>query len=552
MEELRSYSNGTASASGRLVSGYAVRFGESSAPIGGRYREIIANNAIAPELLNGRIEARFNHDPRKVLANNQDGTLQLELREDGLFYAFEAPANELGDMLVNNIREGKINASSFGFISEPEDIFAYTSAGENFRTVKHIRQIFDVSPVFIPAYTTTSCQVRNQEGEIVEEEPIEETKVEEPIEEVKEETKVEEEKPIVEEEVKPTEEKSVEEEKNINKNLNIRKEMSKDFSLLKLINAKINGETIPAETQEYLRAGASCFNNTINPVGDFQIPFNPKDFTKFIEDPNYRSLSVNDQGEHIVQTDVMDIQGAFEAKSVLNELGADFLYGCRGNVQFPIGSGCTAGWESENGDAPTGNITFSHLTFTPKRLCVQVPVSKTLLIQDTVGAERYIREQIVKSINQELEATILGAESGNTTQPAGMFFGADVMSGVTSMAKIAELEEKIESANVPGEKKYLLNPKVKSAWRTLAKGQNVTKSIIEGKEVDGTPYVVSTNVPANKFIYGKWDELKICQWGALDLTILPMPVNNMINLVVNAYFDAKVLRPEAFAYGKID
>lgn len=532
MKELRNYNNGTASASGRLISGYAVRFDEVSVPIGGTFREVIAKNAIAPELLvDNKIEARFNHDPNKVLASNQDGTLNLELREDGLFYSFESPENELGDMLVNSIKEGKINASSFGFIIEPDDVTEYTSAGENFRTVTHIRELFDVSPVFNPAYTTTSCQVRKED-------PIEE--------EVKAEEVVEEEK--IEE--KPTEEKLVEEEKRSEnkEEIKVKKMKENKFNLLKAIRTQASGGKVEDAENMYFNLGRESFRSAgINPDGDIQIPAN-------VESIETRAVTVSSEGEDVVETELMDIIKPLYAKNVLVQAGAKFYDGLVGDVQIPIMSQSNVTWEGETADAQAGDPTFTHVTLTPKRLTAYVDISKKLLNQDSVGVERNIRESIVAAINSKLEDTILGDASGNTTQPAGMFYGASVVSGVSSLTQIANIEEAVENANYFEPKKYVMNPKVKAAWRTLAKGQNINQSILNNGDVDGTPYLVTSHVPGKKFIYGDWSNLVIGQWGGIDLTVdnVTQATKGCVRLVINAYFDAKVLRSDAFQYGKID
>ena len=55
------------------------------------------------------------------------------------------------------------------------------------------------------------------------------------------------------------------------------------------------------------------------------------------------------------------------------------------------------------------------------------------------------------------------------------------------------------------------------------------------------------------FIYGDFSNLAIGQWGGIDLTVDPYTkaAAGQVRLVINAYFDAKVLRPEAFAFGTV-
>ena len=63
------------------------------------------------------IYARLNHREDTVLARSRygEGTLHLELRNDGLFYSFEAPHTAAGDELLEHIKRGEISTSSFAF-----------------------------------------------------------------------------------------------------------------------------------------------------------------------------------------------------------------------------------------------------------------------------------------------------------------------------------------------------------------------------------------------------------------------------------------------------
>lgn len=162
---------------GRIVEGYAVRFNEPSKilcePHKGAtqvFREIILPGAITEELiLRSDIFARIDHRKDIVLARckNGEGSLQLEIREDGLYYMFEAPHTQWGDELLEHIKRGEICESSFGFRMPIPESYEYEEwkreNGELIRTVKKITCLTDVSAVYNPAYSTTTCSKRCQE-----------------------------------------------------------------------------------------------------------------------------------------------------------------------------------------------------------------------------------------------------------------------------------------------------------------------------------------------------------------------------------------------------
>lgn len=146
----------------RIVSGYAVKFESESQDIG--YIEIVKKGAITEEtIMNSDIFARYNHDENTVLARSRygEGTLTLELREDGLYYEFEAPHTAIGDELLEHLKRGEITTSSFAFTIAPDGEKWYKREdGTLVREITYIDRLFDVSPVFEPAYLATSCSKR--------------------------------------------------------------------------------------------------------------------------------------------------------------------------------------------------------------------------------------------------------------------------------------------------------------------------------------------------------------------------------------------------------
>jgi HK97 family phage major capsid protein len=167
-------------------------------------------------------------------------------------------------------------------------------------------------------------------------------------------------------------------------------------------------------------------------------------------------------GQEIVPEDKFNLIMPLRAKSVLAKAGATIYTGVKGNVSFPVMTGSTAAWKGENVTASDGTNGFTEVEFSPKRLTVYLAVSKLLLLQDTVDAEAKLQADLVNAINQKLEATILGADAGSTTQPAGLFYGASysnggvTVTGSTSWAKVVALETGINSSNADVDSMYYI------------------------------------------------------------------------------------------------
>lgn len=128
------------------------------------------------------IFALLDHDKgRGILARskNGEGTLQLEIDEIGLLYRFEAPKTALGDELLEYLRRGDITESSFCFTVE-KDTWEKKEDNTWKRTISKIDQLFDVSPVYDAAYSSTSVCLRGkelaeQELEAAKQTPIEDS-----------------------------------------------------------------------------------------------------------------------------------------------------------------------------------------------------------------------------------------------------------------------------------------------------------------------------------------------------------------------------------------
>ena len=137
------------------VVGYGAVFNSQSNDLGG-FREFIA-----PGAFDGRLEddVRFlvNHDANLILARTTNGTLRLSVDEKGLRYEADLPNTSTARDLMELLKNGTISQSSFAFTVE-EDSWEVKD-GMNIRTIDKVSQLFDVSSVVFPAYSSASSSV---------------------------------------------------------------------------------------------------------------------------------------------------------------------------------------------------------------------------------------------------------------------------------------------------------------------------------------------------------------------------------------------------------
>lgn len=541
----------------REVSGYAIVFNSDSNDLGGFIERI------QPEALEGVIEKSdvlclLNHNEDKgVLARSKygEGSLRLEVDEIGLKYTFEAPNTALGDELLEGLRRGDINTSSFAF-TVGSDNWSKREDGTYLRTINSINELFDVSPVYRAAYDATSVKVDARGLDAIRKKEEEEAEKEEekPTDEVPatDEAPTEDE-PKQDEEPKedtPNDEPSKDEEKEDddkrdnntlnNNNLTNKRTMEK-FSLLKAINSVVNNKPLDERSAEVVNAGvAEMRKSGLSYSGQIQLPI--------MEERADIQATVATAGLEAVPTDKFNILEPLRANLVMAQAGANLMVGLTGNISIPMYDGTTVGWEGEIDPAKDGAGKFSEIELSPKRLTAIVEVSKQFLIQDSVNAEEMLRNDIVKAISNELEATILGDEAGTSKKPAGIFYNAPA--ATLDYEGTVDMEEALEDANVYGECTYIVSPKAKAALRKAKKGDN--GFVMEDGEVNGIKVLCTS--AAKGAVLGNFSEYVIAQWGSIDLLIDPYTkaADGKVRLVVNAFFDAKPRRSEAFVAGVVE
>lgn len=121
------------------------------------FRERIAPGAFKRAIQeNQDVVALFDHDTSKLLGRSGAGTLELESDGRGLKYTIHTADTTIARDVVENIRAGNLQGSSFAFRVKKES-WEEGDDGEHIRTVQDV-DLFDVGPVTNPAYPATSTE----------------------------------------------------------------------------------------------------------------------------------------------------------------------------------------------------------------------------------------------------------------------------------------------------------------------------------------------------------------------------------------------------------
>lgn len=104
----------------------------------------------------------FNHDNSLLLAGTRNGSLQLQVTDEGLLQKASIIDTTQGRDVMKLVRSGLISSMSFAFsIADGGEIWETRSDGREYRTITDIDRIYDVSLVTFPAYPQTSAWMRS-------------------------------------------------------------------------------------------------------------------------------------------------------------------------------------------------------------------------------------------------------------------------------------------------------------------------------------------------------------------------------------------------------
>lgn len=571
---------------GRHISGKAISFDTQSNDIG--FIEILHRGCISQDLIDSsNIVFLYNHDYNQVIAraNKGKGTLNIDLRDDGVYFDLDVPNTTMGNDLLENIRLGNITQCSFGFSYANEE-GAYKDEKIDdvwYRNVYKIGKLYDLSAVTYPAYDDTYVNARMQERSKMEDKLKETEEIQEKVSEEKKEDekmsderaceknpderaseKNSEEKEINNEDNTKSEEEMSDEEKS-EEEMSDEKDSDTDDKMSDKEDKDSDSEKDPEEDSktdskdEKRNENKKSYKMKKNIIlSEIRSALNSADH-KVTLPAETRSITqtVSGDGVHdeIVEEEFKGLLEPLYADSVIANLGITIYNGLpAGDFKVSAMGKGSAAWADETGVAAESKNTFTHVTLQPKRISAQLSYSKQFLAQDTIGAEAAIRRDIYNALVAQIQHTMLSADASGSNKPAGIFNGVTAKN-ISSYAELCDVEATVDDSNVKGERKYLMSNKAKAILRCMPKSSLTTELVLDGNDIDGTPVIANSDVPTTQYAYGDFSNIVMGTWGNVDLIIDPytLAAENSVRIVVNAFVDWKKVRKDenVIVYGKV-
>ena len=572
---------------GRRISGKAISFDTQSNDIG--FIEILHRGCISQELIDSsNIVFLYNHDYNQVIAraNKGKGTLNIDLRDDGVYFYLEVPNTTMGNDLLENIRLGNITQCSFGFSYANEE-GAYKDEKIDdvwYRNVYKIGKLYDLSAVTYPAYDDTYVNARMQERSKMEDKLKETEEIQEEVrtEEKKEDDKMSDEraceknpderaseknsdeKEINNEDNTKSEEEMSDEEKS-EEEMSDEKDSDTDDKMSDKEDKDSDSEKDPEDDSktdskdEKRNENKKSYKMKKNIIlSEIRSALNSAEHKVTLPaETRTVTQTISGDGVHdeIVEEEFKGLLEPLYADSVISNLGITIYNGLpAGDFKVSAMGKGSAAWADETGTAAESKNTFSHVTLQPKRISAQLSYSKQFLAQDTIGAEAAIRRDIYNALVAQIQHTMLSADAAGTNKPAGIFNGVTAKN-ISSYAELCDVEATVDDSNVKGERKYLMSNKAKAILRCMPKSSLTTELVLDGNDIDGTPVIANSDVPTTQYAYGDFSNIVMGTWGNVDLIIDPytLAAENSIRIVVNAFVDWKKVRKDenVIVYGKV-
>lgn len=151
-------------AEGVTITGKGMVFNQASEMLGGFFREYIDPDALKNAKLEGMLSF-FNHDSNFILGNMDNRTLSIDITSEAVIYTTSAPGTAtIRDLVIAPIVRGDVRGSSYIFDIDWEegnegDEWVKGADGVWERYVKRVKQVYEMGPVSMPAYSQSTTSV---------------------------------------------------------------------------------------------------------------------------------------------------------------------------------------------------------------------------------------------------------------------------------------------------------------------------------------------------------------------------------------------------------
>jgi hypothetical protein len=575
------------------ISGYAAMFDDVTDL--GYFNERIARGAF-DGVMEDDVRLLINH-AGVPLARTTNGTLDLEVDDNGLRYTARLADTTEGRDLYKLIKRGDISQSSFAFTIEDEE----WDRKQNLRTIKRMGSLLDVSPVTYPAYPTTTVAARmaaaqpDPGDEVAEEivEAIEETPVATAPEPVNLERATfapvntrtmnlnelkalrakhyEEHVALVENPEKEGRTMTEAEEQraawlvgeveSLDKRIKHRADhenmvarvaysgtasttekreierVNGHFSLSRAIMSAANGRSLEGAEAEWAQeAQREMRAQGLQVLGQVAIP--TKALLRASAD-NFTAgaYGATTDGAAFVPVNVGGAIEALRAPSVIEQLGTTTLSNLTGNVKFPRVSVKAAGTAEGEVDANAASaLEMDELTLSPQRVSAKTTYSKQLLLQGGAAVDLVIAQELQNAMNAFIDTKAFDTLDGASIDNQS----TDGTTTLTAAIAVAMESAVLAAGGNLAAARYVMSPSAYKFAKNLAQVASVSalydlaSNTFNGYPAVATPYLIDASSGVGQMLFGNFQQgCILAYFGGIDLLVDPYSAAGNAQIVLH-------------------
>lgn len=233
------------------------------------------------------------------------------------------------------------------------------------------------------------------------------------------------------------------------------------------------------------------------------------------------------------------------AQAVVGTLGAQFLTGLVGDLEIPRKNGsATFSWVAEDGSPTKSDIATGMLALAPKTVTGHVYMSRKLIKQSSPSVEAMVMADLQRGASLAIDkAALIG--SGTGAEPRGISATAGVnaitlaSAGNPTWAELVDFETQADVADaLMGSLHYVTTAGVCGKMKVNKKDAGSGIFLLDGGMANGYSVSKSSQLDANRIIFGNFNDVIVALWGVLD--IYPAIKESTGGLDVYVYQDADV------------
>ena len=262
-------------------------------------------------------------------------------------------------------------------------------------------------------------------------------------------------------------------------------------------------------------------------------------------------------GEDFRPQDFIDV---LRANSSIMSAGATMLRGLTGDVKIPkkLTASAAAFVATEGGAVANQTPTIGNVALTPKTLGAFVDTTRQLMIQSSLDVENLIRDDLTKAIAIHIDNVGISG-SGNNGNPKGILNTTGINSAPAFAAastptylEMLGMESLVAADNaLLGDLSYICNPTNMGNMKGTPKVAGTSSFIAENGQINGYNAIVSTQIDANKYLFGNFSDFLVGFFGTLDIVVDPYSLSSTgsVRIVALQSMDMGVRHAVSFCKG---